>query len=263
MTVGIDGGFVRAAHKEGWFEVIAGKSVVAFRREETDETPAAKCFGFVQTYDEKPRRRLWELLKSQGMQENQQVVFLSRWRRHGATASGVSSSLQRALDRLVPHHDAAHSAPQQAKGLQAERPQFGQETSKQLESVKHLLWHGNTEEALERLGGLNIELDLLRAFSPPADKLGKSLGEFETYIRNNVEFIPNFGERYRQGETISTAFVESTINQVVSKRFVKKQQMQWTPRGTHLLLQTRTKVLNDEIEDVFRSWYPQFHAQAA
>ena len=59
MTVGIDGGFVRAAHKEGWFEVIAGKSIVAFRREENDETPSAKCFGFVQTYDEKPRRRLW------------------------------------------------------------------------------------------------------------------------------------------------------------------------------------------------------------
>jgi hypothetical protein len=57
--------------------VIAGKSVVAFRREENDETPSAKCFGFVQTYDEKPRRRLWELLKSQGMQKNQQVVFLS------------------------------------------------------------------------------------------------------------------------------------------------------------------------------------------
>jgi len=57
--------------------------------------------------------------------------------------------------------------------------------------------------------------------------------------------------------------VESTINQVVSKRFVKKQQMQWTPRGAHLLLQTRTKVLNNDLEDVFRSWYPQFYAQAA
>jgi hypothetical protein len=44
-------------------------------------------------------------------------------------------------------------------------------------------------------------------------------------IRNNRGSIPNFGERYRQGETISTAFVESTINQVVSRRFVKKQQM--------------------------------------
>ncbi len=55
--------------------------------------------------------------------------------------------------------------------------------------------------------------------------------------------------------------MESTVNQVVSRRFVKKQQMQWTPRGAHLLLQTRTKVLNDELEDVFRRWYPQFRAE--
>ena len=37
ITVGIDGGYVRAAHKQGWFEVIAGKSVVAFRREDEGE----------------------------------------------------------------------------------------------------------------------------------------------------------------------------------------------------------------------------------
>ena len=47
---------------------------------------------------------------------------------------------------------------------------------------------------------------------------------WEHTIRNNRDFIPNFGERYRQGETISTAFVESTINQVVSRRFVKKHR---------------------------------------
>jgi hypothetical protein len=41
----------------------------------------------------------------------------------------------------------------------------------------------------------------------------------------------NFGERYRQRDTISTAFVESTINQVVSKRCVKRQQMQWSQKG--------------------------------
>jgi hypothetical protein len=28
--------------------------------------------------------------------------------------------------------------------------------------------------------------------------------------------------------------------------------MQWTLRGAHLLLQTRTKVLNNELEEVFR-----------
>ena len=57
--------------------MIAGKSVVAFRRDDAGEVPSAKCFGFVQTYDEKPRPRVWELLKSQGMQANQQVVFMS------------------------------------------------------------------------------------------------------------------------------------------------------------------------------------------
>ena len=60
---------------------------------------------------------------------------------------------------------------------------------------------------------------------------------------------------------ISTAFVESTINQVVSRRFVKKQQMQWTLRGAHLLLQTRTRVLNEDLDEVFRRWYPKFRPQ--
>jgi hypothetical protein len=54
-----------------------------------------------------------------------------------------------------------------------------------------------------------------------------------------------------------------TNNQVVSRRFVKKQQMAWTLRGTHLLLQTRTKVLNNELEEVFRRWYPRFRTEAA
>jgi hypothetical protein len=42
MTVGIDGGYVRAAHKEGCFEVIAGRSVVAFRLAEDEEVPPTK-----------------------------------------------------------------------------------------------------------------------------------------------------------------------------------------------------------------------------
>ncbi len=75
-------------------------------------------------------------------------------------------------------------------------------------------------------------------------------------------FIPNFGERYRQGDTISTAFVELTMNQVVSTRFVKRQQMQWTPRGAHLLLQARTRVRNDDLEQVFRSWHPKFRPES-
>jgi hypothetical protein len=47
--------------------------------------------------------------------------------------------------------------------------------------------------------------------------------------------------------TYDTGFVESTINQLISKRFVKKQQMRWTERGAHLLLQVRVNVLNNDL----------------
>lgn len=39
---------------------------------------------------------------------------------------------------------------------------------------------------------------------------------------------------------------------------VKKQQMRWSPRGAHLLLQLRTHVLNDDLADDFNRWYPGF-----
>ena len=86
----------------------------------------------------------------------------------------------------------------------------------------------------------------------------KKLEEFEIYIQNNNGLIPNYGERWRYGEAISTGFVESTINQVVSKRMVKKQQMRWSQKGAHLLLQVRTCELKDELRDKFRQWYPGF-----
>lgn len=95
-----------------------------------------------------------------------------------------------------------------------------------------------------------------------AAKLVAGIAAFETYIRNNQESIPNYGERYRRGETISAAFVGSKINQVVSRRFVKKQQMHWTLYGARLHLQTRIKILNTELEDEFRRWYPLLRVQA-
>ena len=93
-------------------------------------------------------------------------------------------------------------------------------------------------------------------------KLLKTVEEFQTYIEKNAGFIPNYGERWRYGERISTAFVESTVNQVISKRMVKRQQMRWSPRGAHLLLQVRTRVLNEELRSTFGRWYVGFDTGA-
>ena len=73
LIVGIDGGYVHRAHQHsrraGWFEVIVGKAVPV-------DGPA-KCFGFVQTHDTKPKRRLFELLCSLGVRPDQNVTFFT------------------------------------------------------------------------------------------------------------------------------------------------------------------------------------------
>jgi hypothetical protein len=73
--------------------------------------------------------------------------------------------------------------------------------------------------------------------------------------------VPNYGERYRYGEAIATGFVESTVNQVVSKRFCKRQQMPWSKRGAHLWLQMRVKTLNRELGSVFKCWYSDIQVE--
>jgi hypothetical protein len=39
--------------------------------------------------------------------------------------------------------------------------------------------------------------------------------------------------------------------------------MQWTKKGAHLRLQTRTAVLNGELEKQFQNWYPNFRSSGS
>ena len=248
LTVGIDGGYVHAREglnrKAGYFEVIAGKIITA----EGGRT----CFSFVNGYDQKPKRRLFEMLKAQGLQMNQAITFLSDG---GDTVRDLQLYLSPFSEHLL---DWFHITmritvmKQMAKGLPDARP--SQDVKANLERVKWSLWHGNVFKALQVLG--DIQMDLETADHQSTAKLDQAVDEFTTYITRNSAFIPNYGDRYRYGEMISTAFVESTVNQVVSKRMVKKQQMRWTRRGAHLLLQVRIQVLNEEWRNTFSRWYP-------
>ena len=126
-----------------------------------------------------------------------------------------------------------------------------------MDSIKWNIWHGNVDKALDRIASFcdDIECEPLEKDSN-LHKLWKWANEFHGYIESNRQFIPNYGDRYRYGEIISTSFVESTVNEVVSKRMVKKQQMRWTKKGAHRILQVRTSTLNNELKDAFCKWYP-------
>jgi hypothetical protein len=79
--------------------------------------------------------------------------------------------------------------------------------------------------AVEPDNGVEVLEDDLEAIEEnPAHKrkLLKAVHEFGSYIDANQDFIPNCGDRYLHDETIRTAFVESTVNYVVSKRFMKE-----------------------------------------
>jgi hypothetical protein len=73
ITVGLDGGYIRGRERRpggtGCFEVIAGKSI-------PEEGPS-KVFAGVGQIDTKPKRRLHEVLQSQGVLPRQHVTFLS------------------------------------------------------------------------------------------------------------------------------------------------------------------------------------------
>ena len=101
ITVGIDGGYVHARdgtnRKAGSFEVIVGKTITA--------DGVRKCFGFVNGYDQKPKRRLFETLKSQGLQMNQDITFLSDG---GDTVRDLQLYLN-PFAGLVSYHDASDS----------------------------------------------------------------------------------------------------------------------------------------------------------
>ena len=270
LIVGIDGGYVHGREgtnrKANSFEVIVGKSMAP-------EGPS-KRFGFVSDYDSKPKRRLYETLISQGMQMNQQVIFLSDG---GDTVRELQLYLNPQAEHLL---DWFHITmrltvlSQFVKGLRIEREAqeskkkkkrkaeeeslfpSPDELEKQLERIKWYLWHGNAHDAIRLIEEIKDDLAWVEEVSPSIQKLQQAIHEFHVYVTTNQSFLVNYGDRYRNGETISSAFVESTVNEVISKRFVKKQQMRWTKKGAQHLLQVRVQVLNQTLREIFCRWYP-------
>ena len=105
---------------------------------------------------------------------------------------------------------------------------MGKEIQEKIERLKWSLWHGQVDRALGKIDDLVSSMALFQETYARFTQLVKALSELRTYIGNNRHLIPNYGQRYYQGEAIATGFVESTVNQVVSMRFCKKQQMQWS-----------------------------------
>jgi hypothetical protein len=215
IVVGLDGGYVRKwTDRKTNFELIVGRSV--------PEDRESRYFGLVHGYDRKPKRRLFDVLKSQGLQANQDVTFLTDGGDEvRALTEFVTPASEHVLDwfhitmrvtvlaqfiRGVAHHD-------QTKGA---------ELLKSLERIKWLLWHGNLQRAFTVIEDFEEDVEELNVDYPNQRKFARAAHEFAFYITSNAGSLINYGERYRAGERISSCLAESTVNAVISKRFAKR-----------------------------------------
>jgi hypothetical protein len=238
-----------ANRKAGSFEVIVGKSIP----EEGD----AKRFAFVHNYDEKPKRRLVETLKTQGLSMRQAITLSDG----GDTVRNLQLNIAPYAGHILDWFHVTMRitvVKQMAKSFADLKSLKDLESA--LDSVKWYLWHGNVFSALQRIQWILMDLECLEPDQTSNPERFKSLcrkvSEFESYITHNQPYIPSYADRYRYGEPIGTAFVESTVNEVISRRMVKKQQIRWTQKRAHLLLQIRIRTLNGDPKTAYCRWYP-------
>lgn len=191
LFVGIDRGFIRGREpdkrKAGWFEVIVGKSLL--------KNEPSNRFAFVQTYDKKPKRRLFETLQSHGMQMNQEFTFHSDG---GDDVRELRYYLNPQAEHILDwfHVTMKITAMHQiARGI--EDTVFMEKILALLERVKWRLWHGHVARALWPLDWMSDDCYCEEKSDDRREKLYQALLKYHTYISNNREFIPNYAERYR------------------------------------------------------------------
>jgi hypothetical protein len=151
--------------------------------------------------------------------------------------------------------------PQTARGLAAGAADadLADEAVRNLERAKWRLWHGRWTGCRRKLLAYTAGRSASTyARSPASTVFNDTSANFWASATRTCWCI--ITARRRRGEPISTAFVESAVNEIVAKRMNKKQQMRWNRTTVQPFLDVRTAVLNDALEDAFRHRYPGFRS---
>ncbi|RJT30835.1 hypothetical protein D3227_30005 [Mesorhizobium waimense] len=135
------------------------------------EDGAARRFGFVAGHDEKPRRRLHELLVNPGIAMNQEVTFMS----DGAcNLRDLQYYMRPNAEHVLDYFHIAMRITvlqQMARGLPPPLTAAAPAAVATLESVKHHLWHGNVGRALILVEDFTDGFDLIADPPPEVRKL--------------------------------------------------------------------------------------------
>jgi hypothetical protein len=122
-----------------------------------------------------------------------------------------------------------------------------------MNSMKWMLWNDGVDMA--EFGMSRVRIGLFQhALAHPGvnserfESIEAKLDELRSYLYANRESVRGYAKAYRNGERISTANVESTVNQLINWRMCKKQQMGWSRAGAQQLLHVKTAIINGRLD---------------
>jgi len=246
-VVMLDGAYIRAipGHQVRNFEAICGKV-------ERDGHPTRR-FALVRSVAEQPHALLRAALQDQGWREGDAVTAISDG--DVALPALVRSATGGPVEPILDWFHLSmrvHHVEQVMGGLCALEPLPStppDQAQIDVERLLHLLWNGHHEkacEALDRIVSWAKDASVLNdpAMGAGAKRLVARCTELRAYIETNAGALIDYGQRHRAGKPISTSRAEGTVNQLVSARMNKRQQMRWSPRGAHRVLQVRAAVLD-------------------
>ena len=123
------------------------------------------------------------------------------------------------------------------------------------------LWHGRWPGCRRKLAALCRWTQRKHVCDMAGiGRLERHVSDLLGYLERNQGALVHYAARRRCGEPISTAFVESAVNEIVARRMNKKQQMRWNRATVQPFLDVRTAVLNDTLGDAFRRRYSGFRS---
>ncbi len=253
VIVGLDGGYVRSRHRrpERNFEVIAGKVI--------DASGTQHRFAFAR--NDGAADDFARALVRAGVRSGTPSTVLSDgdaglWNLQRTVLLGATVVLDWFHIAMRFEHVLRAAAGFGAGTVDAH---LGAVARHDIERAKWCLWHGRWKRCLVKLVTTSVGARQNVFAMPPASKLsGGYLRDLIDYLEANTAMLVNYGARRHHGEPISTAFVESAVNEIVSRRMIKKQQMRWNRWTVQPFLDVRVAVLNGTLEGAFRRRYPEF-----
>ena len=256
VVIGLDGGYLRSRHRrpERNFEVIAGKVL--------NHDGSQYRFAFARNGNS--ASEFADVIVSAGVRLGTPATVLS----------DGDARLWKLQRQVIPEAtivlDWWHIGMRFEHALQAARGIGGGTTSaylrayavRDLDSAKWKLWHGRSSSCLGRLAKLANWLDCGHVRDVrSAVAARRHVTDLIEYLHANRHALVNYGQRRHEGLPISTAFVESAVNEILSKRIIKKQQMRWNRRTLQPFLDVRIAVLNKTLSGSFSRRYPAFQAE--